>query len=89
MGIEQEEETVKKTITLYLAMGGDRTAFKIKIDTPLQKMFSTYENRMGVTGGSYYYIFDGQRLKGSDTAKMLELEDEDQIDAMAAQMGGR
>lgn len=87
MGVE--DQTEKKTITIFLSHAGERIGFKIKMDTPLQKVFSNFETKLGVAAGSYYYVMDGERLKGSDTAKMLELDNEDQIDAMTAQMGGR
>jgi hypothetical protein len=83
---EQEE---KKSITVFVNHAGQKIGFKIKLDTPLQKVFGSFEKQQGVASGSYYYSVDGERLKGTDTAKMLELEDEDQIDAMTAQMGGR
>lgn len=63
--------------------------FKIKKSTKMSKIFTAYASKFGIDPSSYRFLHDGQRLKPDDTPKMLELEDEDQIDAVLAQNGGR
>ena len=110
MGVDEGQE--KKSITIFLADAqGERTGFKLKLDTPLQKVFSNFENKEGVQAGTFYFVseffsntqsphniikqqynltfvnlqvFDGHRLKSTDTPKMLEMEEDDQIDVMVS-----
>ena len=43
---------------------------------------------IGVEPSSLRFNLDGKRLKNDDTPKMLELEDNDQIDVMLETVGG-
>lgn len=54
----------------------------------MTKVFETYANRKGVQAGSLRFLLDGERIEGDTTPKMLELEDQDQIDCMLEQTGG-
>ena len=54
----------------------------------MSKVFETYASRKGIAVGSIRFLLDGERIKESDTPKMLELEDEDQIDCVLEQSGG-
>lgn len=54
----------------------------------MQKIFGAYAQRKGVDPSSLRFLLDGDRIQGDQTPKMLELEDEDQIDCVLAQMGG-
>jgi small ubiquitin-related modifier len=67
---------------------GEATQFKVKKSTKLQKVFDAYIARKGVNPGSVRFLFDGQAVQGSSTPKMLEMNDEDQIDAVLQQVGG-
>ena len=67
---------------------GEETMFKIKKSTKMSKVFNAYAQRKGVEAGSLRFLLDGERISDDDTPKMLELEDEDQIDCVLAQMGG-
>ena len=62
--------------------------FKIKKTTKLQKVFEAYTQHLGVEVGSRRFFFDGKRIKGDATPKMLEMEDQDQIDCFLEQVGG-
>ena len=62
--------------------------FKIKKSTKMSKVFKAYASRKGVEEGSLRFLLDGERISETDTPKMLELEDEDQIDCVLAQVGG-
>ena len=55
----------------------------------MEKVFSTYAQRKGVQVNSLRFLLDGERIDPSSTPKQLELDDQDQIDCMLEQMGGK
>jgi small ubiquitin-related modifier len=67
---------------------GEETFFKIKKSTKMSKVFETYAQRKGVQSSSLRFLLDGERINGDNTPKMLELDDQDQIDCMLEQTGG-
>ncbi|GAX13529.1 small ubiquitin-related modifier [Fistulifera solaris] len=67
---------------------GEETFFKIKKTTKMQKVFETYATRKGLQIASLRFLLDGERVEPTSTPKMLELEDQDQIDCMLEQAGG-
>jgi hypothetical protein len=67
---------------------GEETFFKIKRTTKMSKVFETYASRKGVQAASLRFMLDGERIEANQTPKMLELDDQDQIDCMLEQMGG-
>jgi len=54
----------------------------------MSKVFATYAERKGVQAGSLRFLLDGERIEPEQTPKMLELEDNDQIDCVLEQTGG-
>ena len=54
----------------------------------MSKVFATYATRKGVQPSSLRFMLDGDRVEENQTPKMLELEDQDQIDCMLEQTGG-
>ena len=54
----------------------------------MQKVFESYASRKGVQVSSLRFLLDGDKIAPEQTPKMLELEDQDQIDCMLEQMGG-
>jgi small ubiquitin-related modifier len=54
----------------------------------MQKVFETYAQRKGVQSSSLRFLLDGERIEPDSTPKMLELDDQDQIDCMLEQSGG-
>mmetsp|Transcript_1216 Transcript_1216/g.1771 ORF Transcript_1216/g.1771 Transcript_1216/m.1771 type:complete len:96 (+) Transcript_1216:109-396(+) len=67
---------------------GEETYFRIKKTTKMAKVFETYAEKKGIQANSLRFLLDGERIKGDQTPKQLELEDQDQIDCMLEQMGG-
>merc|ERR1719391_755933 len=47
-----------------------------------------YCGRVGKAPGSIRFLFDGERIQADSTPADLEMEDEDEIDAMVEQHGG-
>lgn len=74
--------------TFYFPKAGEETFFKIKKTTKMSKVFDTYAQRKGIATASIRFLLDGETIKGDQTPKMLELEDQDQIDCMLEQTGG-
>ncbi|CAM9959712.1 unnamed protein product, partial [Laminaria digitata] len=67
---------------------GEETYFKVKKTTRMEKVFTTYATRKGVSVAALRFLLDGQRVAAEDTPTSLELEDQDQIDCMLEQQGG-
>jgi small ubiquitin-related modifier len=74
--------------SLLLTQNGEETFFKIKKTTKMSKVFQTYAAKKGVQVGSIRFLLDGERIEPEQTPKMLELEDQDQIDCVLEQTGG-
>ncbi len=53
-----------------------------------KKVFEAYASRKGVDVGALRFLLDGERISETASPKMLELEDEDQIDCVLQQLGG-
>ncbi len=54
----------------------------------MSKVFETYASRKGVQASSLRFMLDGERIEEDATPKMLEMDDQDQIDCMLEQTGG-
>jgi len=67
---------------------GDEMAFKVKKTTKMGKIFDAYSQRKGVARQSLRFLLDGKSISQDDTPKMLELEEDDQIDVYLEQVGG-
>ena len=77
------------TITIRVKdQAGDETFFKVKKTTKMSKIFSAYANRKGVNESALRFLLDGERINADETPKILELEDQDQIDCLLQQVGG-
>lgn len=86
---EAKPEETNEPITIRVKdQTGEETMFKIKKTTKMSKVFAAYAQRKGVDGSSLRFLLDGERIDENSTPKMLELEDEDQIDCVLAQVGG-
>lgn len=86
---KKPEESSNEPITIRVKdQTGEETMFKIKKSTKMEKVFKAYAARKGVEPASLRFLLDGERVAPEQTPKMLELEDEDQIDCVLAQVGG-
>ncbi|ETV73468.1 hypothetical protein H257_11600 [Aphanomyces astaci] len=83
------DDEKKQTITIRVKdQSGEETFFKVKPHTKMEKIFSAYAQRKGVPVTALRFLLDGTRIGGDQTPKMLELEDQDQIDCALEQVGG-
>lgn len=60
----------------------------MKKTTTFQKIFNAYADRVGKSGNSLRFMFDGARLLPEKTPLDYEMEDNDTIDALTEQTGG-
>lgn len=85
----EEESGPEAPITLKLRdQAGEEMVFRVKRGTAMKKIFDAYAQRVGVSAATLKFSIDGQRVKEDDTPKMLELENDDQIDVFISQVGG-
>ena len=70
------------------AQDGSEVHFKIKKGTSMSKLMTAYCERQGVDRSAVRFLYDGQRVTDSDTAKSLDMDDQDVIDAVLEQTGG-
>lgn len=76
-------------ITLKVkSQDGNELFFKIRRGTQLKKLMDAYCSRNGVNPSTVRFLFDGQRIQEANTPNDLNLEENDQIDAMVEQTGG-
>jgi small ubiquitin-related modifier len=54
----------------------------------MSKIFEAYAQRRGLTADTLRFLLDGKRITPEETPKMLELEENDQIDVLLHQVGG-
>ncbi|KAJ0333899.1 hypothetical protein COL922a_010271 [Colletotrichum nupharicola] len=67
---------------------GHTIVFKIKRDTRMQKVMAAFCERQGKDPKSVRFIFDGTRLVEDDTPRILDLEEDDVIEAQQEQIEG-
>ncbi|KAA8524745.1 hypothetical protein F0562_011168 [Nyssa sinensis] len=84
------EISPKRALSLFLSVSkdGSEVMFKIKRSTQLKKLMKAYCDRQSVELNSIAFLFDGRRIRGEQTPDELEMEDDDEIDAMLHQTGG-
>ena len=68
---------------------GNIVHFKIKRKTQLKKLMEAYCNRQSLQMDQIRFLFDGNRLRETQSPDELEMKDDDVIDAMLFQVGGK
>ena len=54
--------------------------FRVKQTTPMGKIKKSYGERLGVPVSSLRFLFDGRRINDDETAKFLEMEQDDVLE---------
>ncbi|KAF7133155.1 hypothetical protein RHSIM_Rhsim09G0057700 [Rhododendron simsii] len=67
---------------------GNEVFFRIKNNTQLKKLMTSYCERQSLDAKAIVFLFDGHRIKAEQTPEQLGMEDGDEIDAMLHQTGG-
>ena len=70
------------------SQNGDSLEFKVRMDTPLQKLIDAYCSRMRISEETVRFLYDGDRVDGKGTAKSHNMEDGDILDVVLQQTGG-
>ena len=76
------------TLKVRWTLSSEDIEFKVKKKTPFEKIFKALSDRYSVPEDQFRLMFDGERLKPGDNAKMREMEDGDMIEAVIQQQGG-
>lgn len=80
----------KRSLTIRVRdQTGEETYFKVRSTTAMSSVIRTYCKRKGVSMAAMMFLLDGHRVGYDETPASLELEDEDQIDAILIQSGGK
>eukprot|EP00494_Astrolonche_serrata_P027054 UN27317 len=86
---ESEQQPENQHLNLKVkSQDGNEVYFKVKKTTQLNKLMSAYCSRVGKELGTVRFLFDGERIQPEATPEQLDMEDEDEIDAMVEQHGG-
>jgi len=65
-----------RTITVVVkSRDGEEIKFKIKRITKFIKVLNEYCKKVGAAEGTYWFMFDGERVQSEDTADSLGLEE--------------
>lgn len=87
-GVKQEDPNATISIKV-VSSTGEEVFFKIKRSTKLQKLQGAYASKVGKDVSSIRFLYDGVRIQEEDTPASLEMDDDDTIDVMVEQVGGR
>ena len=71
-----------------VSQDGTEIFFKCKPHTQMQKLMKAYAERQGVNLQSVRFLFDGERIRETQTPGELGIEDGDAIDVVMEQVGG-
>ncbi len=84
-----DENQVENITVKVRDQTGDEMQFRVKKTTKMSKIFDAYAQRRGIAAASLRFLLDGERIQPEQTPKMLELDDESQIDVVLETVGGR
>ncbi|XP_038685101.1 small ubiquitin-related modifier 1-like [Tripterygium wilfordii] len=70
------------------AQDGEEVIYRIKRNTPLLKLMTTFCYKKYLDIDSTVFLCDGRVIKGKQTSEELNLKDGDELDAMRHQEGG-
>ncbi|KAF2754353.1 ubiquitin-like protein [Pseudovirgaria hyperparasitica] len=62
--------------------------FKIKRTTQLKKLMEAFCDRQGKSPQSVRFLYDGQRVQGTDDPETLDMQDGDTLEVHQEQIGG-
>ena len=71
-----------------IGQDGNVIQFKIKKNTPFRKLMNAYCDRTKLVQSNIRFVFDGNRIRETDTPKSFDMEDDDAIEVFSQQSGG-
>jgi len=83
------QEDAKKLRLVVKSDSGQDVTFDVRPGVLFSKVFAAYCKRTGTDEKEVRFLFDGQRLRKDQSPESYDMEDEDVIDAMVEQTGGR
>jgi small ubiquitin-related modifier len=88
-----EEDKKPNVITGHInlkvnSQDGIKVSFKIKRNTQLKELMNAHCDQQSIELDSIVFLYDGRQFKAEQTPDELEMEDEDEIDAMLHQLSG-
>ena len=84
---DEEKPQVDHLNLKVVTQDGNEIFFKMKKKAKIGKLMIAYCQRHGVNLNAVRFLFDGERLRESQTPEDLEMEDGDVIDVMMEQVG--
>ena len=81
MGDEAKDEKPDTINLKVVAQDGNEMFFKLRRSTRMQKLMAAYCERQGVDRQTVRFLFDGERLRGTQTPDDVDMEDGDAIEA--------
>ncbi|TDL24354.1 ubiquitin-like protein [Rickenella mellea] len=89
-GVTAKSEDPNAPINIkVVSASNEEVFFKIKRSTKLSKLQAAYASKVGKEVGTIRFLYDGERINDDDTPASLDMEDNDTIDVMVEQVGGR
>ncbi|OAQ64206.1 ubiquitin-2 like rad60 SUMO-like domain-containing protein [Pochonia chlamydosporia 170] len=85
---ENEASGPLRHLNLKVTDNNNEVFFKIKSNTPLQKLMTAFCDRQGKDITSLRFLLEGVRINAEDTADILNMEDGDTIEVHQEQIGG-
>ncbi|GJP41456.1 hypothetical protein CLOM_g1130 [Closterium sp. NIES-68] len=67
---------------------GEEVQYKVKKGAKMQKVFDTYEKKVGAPPGSLRFTFHGERAQGKDTVEVIGLKQNSVLEAHQFQLAG-
>ena len=83
-----EDDKSEQLNLKVIGQDGQVIQFKIKKSTPFRKLMHAYCDRQKLTQSTIRFVFDGNRIKETDTPKSFDMEDNDAIEVFSQQSGG-
>ena len=78
------EESEKIVLQVKRVADQDSVKVRVKLDTQFRKLFKQVREKFGITG-SVTFVFDGDIIRETDTARSLNMEEDDLIDVREEQ----
>ncbi|KAF4656406.1 Small ubiquitin- modifier 1 [Perkinsus chesapeaki] len=86
---EQKDQEQPQSLQLKVKNAeGKEVIFKLKRGTPLRKLMDAYCTREGLPTDGVRFLYDGERINRDQTPQELDMQDQDEIDALVEQTGG-
>ena len=86
---EPEEDRQDDFVMINVRMqNGNVTKFRMRGGNPMLLLMEAFCVRHGLLRDQIRFLYDGMRVRDDETPDVLDMEDEDTVDAMLFQVGG-